>query len=69
LNREQIHYEFRKNQGLLSNALTKVNNTMLYQNIKDKKIDPNELIKYTKERFTGKIIIGSFNKKRGGNNN
>jgi len=56
------HSLFQKKQGTLSEALTKINNASIYLDIKDNQIDPNDLIKYVKERNNNKIIIGSFNK-------
>ena len=57
------HFWFSKNQGKLSNALTKVNNASLYIDIKDEKINPNDLIKYIRKTNNNKIIIGSFKTK------
>ena len=51
-------------QGLLLDALKKVKNTDLYLDIKDNKINPNNLITFVrKSQYKNNIIIGSFDKK------
>ena len=47
-------------QGKLEDALKKVGKTPIYLDIKDEKIDPNNLISFTRKRLENKIIIGSF---------
>lgn len=57
------HSIFSKQQGLLSDALLKIQNKTIYLDIKDNDIDPNQLIDYVRKTLNNQIIIGSFNKK------
>lgn len=50
-------------QGELSEALKRIKNKTIYLDIKDKKIEPNQLIKFVRKiKPKNKLIIGSFNK-------
>ncbi len=56
------HGTLSKSRGFLSDALTKINNTSVYLDIKDKNIDPNNLINFVRTKINNtQIIIGSLN--------